>query len=279
MPPETPVLQVRQLRKVFGGLTAVNDVSFEMRLGEILGVIGPNGSGKSTVINLISGLYRPASGEIYFKGQRITGLPPHRIASLGITRTFQLLRLFHGLSVRDNVLAGTHALGSHGLLGAIAGRLATGQEERRMKERTSQILDFFGLSVREAVGAGQVTSGEGRLLEGARALASDPDVILLDEPAAGLNAAETARLEERLGTLRDVGKALLLVDHDMRLVMRLASRVVVLDEGRVLAQGTPAEIQAHPDVIRAYLGTGTIQRQRRARQTATNDNGHARAGT
>jgi branched-chain amino acid transport system ATP-binding protein len=272
-----PLLVVERLRKVFGGLTAVDDVSFEMRRGEILGMIGPNGSGKSTVINVISGLYKPTGGEIYFKGQRITHLPPHRITSLGITRTFQLLRLFPGLSVHDNVLAGTHALGRHELLGAIAGRLATGDEERRMRERTQEMLQFFHLTKRADVSAGQVTSGEGRLLEGARALASDPDVILLDEPAAGLNTAETARLEERLETLRDRGKALLLVDHDMRLVMRLASRVVVLDQGKLLAEGAPADVQANRDVVRVYLGTGTVQRRRSERSIEMPTRGEARA--
>lgn len=262
MASDAPLLETDRLKKTFGGLAAVDEVDLRIWAGEILGMIGPNGSGKSTVINLISGLYKPTSGEIYFKGQRITGLPSHRIAGLGIARTFQLLRLFQGLSVHDNILTGTHPLGSHGLLGAVAGPVATREEERRMRDRTREMLEFFGISDRSSVPASHVPPGEGRLLEGARALAADPDLILLDEPAAGLNRTETIQLEQRLRALRDEGKALLLVDHDMRLVMRLASRVVVLNEGKVLAQGTPGEVQVNPDVLRVYLGTGTVQRQR-----------------
>ncbi len=264
---EVPLLRIEAVTKRFGGLTAVDNVSFEVYPGEILGLIGPNGSGKTTVINLVSGIHRPTSGKIFFKGSGIAGWPPHRIAELGIGRTFQLLRLFHGLSVFDNVLTATHLLGTHELLAAIVGRAVARDEEKRMKDRAWQVLSFVGLAGRAEVLAAHLTAGEGRLLELARALASDPELILLDEPAAGLNTAESARLQDRLTTLRAQGKALLLVEHDIRLVMRLASRVVVLNEGKLLAMGTPAEIQADPRVVEAYLGRGVARRPHR--QAAT----------
>jgi branched-chain amino acid transport system ATP-binding protein len=232
MSPESALLRIDAVSKFFGGLAAVGGVSFDIREGEILGLIGPNGSGKSTMINLISGLYPLSGGEIYFEDRRISGLPPHRIARLGIGRTFQLLRLFQGLSVYDNVLTGTHVAGSRGSLVSAVRRTLTGGEEAWMRER-----------------------------------AHDPRLILLDEPAAGLNTSETALLERKLRALQDQGKSLLLVDHEMRLMMRLASRVVVLNEGKVLAQGTPAEIQADARVIQAYLGSGVAQRRRKENKT------------
>jgi branched-chain amino acid transport system ATP-binding protein len=263
MASETVPLRLDSVSKSFGGLTAVDHVSFNVRKGEILGLIGPNGSGKSTVINLISGLHRLSSGEIYFEDRSISGLPPHRIAKLGVGRTFQLLRLFRGLSVYDNVLAGTHIAGSRGSLASVIRRAVTGREEKWMRERAHEVLKFVGLDTRSAVLAGQLTAGEGRLLELARALAADPQLILLDEPAAGLNTAETRLLEQKLRALQNQGKSILLVDHEMRIIMRLTSRVVVLNEGRVLALGTPSEVQADNRVIQAYLGSGVARRRRK----------------
>ncbi len=262
MPGDVELLRLDAVSKVFGGITAVDGLSFGIRRGEILGLIGPNGSGKSTVINLISGLHQPSGGEILFDGRRISGLPPHAIARLGIGRTFQLLRLFHGLSVYDNVLTATHLAGSHGLLSAIVGRLLTGREEARLRERAREVLEFVGLAGRASVPARHLTAGEGRLLELARALAPGPRLVLLDEPAAGLNSAETGVLEAKLRTLQERGHSLLLVDHDMRLVMRLASRVLVLNEGKLLALGTAAEVQRDGRVVEAYLGSGVVRRRR-----------------
>jgi branched-chain amino acid transport system ATP-binding protein len=255
------MLRVDHLSKVFGGIAAVNDVSFSIAKGEILGLIGPNGSGKSTIINVISGLYRPSGGKVWFRERVISDLPPHKVAEAGVARTFQLLRLFHGLSAFENVLTATHLSGSHGLLGAVAGRFVTGGEEERLRESAMNALEFVGLAARANVPAQQLTAGEGRLLELARAIAVGAELILLDEPAAGLNTHETAVLEERLCTLRAEGRTLLLVDHHMRLVMGLATRVVVLDQGRVLVEGSPEEVQHDGRVIEAYLGSGALKRK------------------
>jgi branched-chain amino acid transport system ATP-binding protein len=255
------MLRLDTISKLFGGIAALNKVSFTIEKGEILGLIGPNGSGKSTIINVVSGLHRPTSGEVWFKDSRVSSLPPHKVARAGIARTFQLLRLFQGLSVFDNVLAATYLSGSHGLLGAIAGRVVTGREEERLRVAAMHALDFVGLAGRASVPAQQLTAGEGRLLELARAMATGADLFLLDEPAAGLNSVETMILAERLRTLQAQGRTLLLVDHHMQLVMGLATRIIVLDQGRVLAEGSPASIQEDERVIEAYLGRGALKRK------------------
>jgi branched-chain amino acid transport system ATP-binding protein len=256
------LLELIDLRKSFGGLRAVDGVSFELLRGEILGLIGPNGSGKSTVINLISGFYRPSGGSVRFSGQNISGWPPHQIAALGIGRTFQLLRNFPGLSATANTLLATHLLGSQGLLGAIIGGPMTAPEESRLHERSREAVDFVGLIDRASVPSPELSSGEGRLLELARALAPEPELLLLDEPASGLNTAETALLGEKLKELQAAGKTILLVEHDMRLVMSLAHRLVVLNEGRVLAAGPPQVVQADEKVVEAYLGAGALRRRK-----------------
>jgi ABC-type branched-subunit amino acid transport system ATPase component len=259
-----PLLEVKNVSKVFGGIKALNGVSFSIEAGQIVGLIGPNGSGKSTVINIISRLHRPTAGAVILEGRPITDLAPDRIARAGIARTFQLLRLFQGLTVFDNVLTATHMSGTHGLIGAIVGPLLTGSEEKRMRDKAQAALDLVGLARRAYVLAQRLTAGEGRLLELARAVATDPKLILLDEPAAGLNTAETDALEDTLRKVQQRGSALLLVDHHMRLVMRLADRVVVLKEGSLLAEGSPSQVQTDRRVIEAYLGSGALQ-QKRAR--------------
>jgi branched-chain amino acid transport system ATP-binding protein len=259
-----PVLTVDGATKRFGGLTAVDGVGFEVVEGEILGMIGPNGSGKSTMLNLVSGLHRLSAGRIAVGGTDVSGRPPHRIAALGVSRTFQLLRLFPSLTVFENALTGTHLLGSHDLLGAIGGGRLTGDEEKRLARRAHEVLEFVGLSHRAGARVEQLTAGEGRLLELARALAPDPRLLLLDEPAAGLNTSETAVLEGKLRELlRQRGTTMILVEHDIGLVMHLASRVLVLSEGRALAFGTPEEVQRDPLVVQAYLGLGGVRRRRK----------------
>jgi branched-chain amino acid transport system ATP-binding protein len=255
------ILLVDRVTKVFGGITAVDDVTFDIDQGEIVGLIGPNGSGKSTIINLISGLHQPSRGKIYFQGRPISGQAANKVARAGIARTFQLLRLFQGLTAFENVLTATHLAGSHGILGAIAGSAITRHEEQALRRRAMDALAFVGLAARAAVPARQLAAGEGRLLELARAIAAGSQLVLLDEPAAGLNTAETAVLEERLRTLQAEGRTLLLVDHHMRLVMSLATRVVVLDEGKVLTEGLPSEVQRDQRVVKAYLGSGALRRQ------------------
>jgi len=256
------LLHVANVSKTFGGIKALSDVSFSIGLGEIVGLIGPNGSGKSTVINIISRLHRPTAGEVFFEGKPISGLTPDRIARAGIARTFQLLRLFQGLSVFDNVLTATHLTGRAGLLGAIVGSFLTRHEEEQLRERAHATLELVGLAHRASVPAQRLTAGEGRLLELARAIATGPKLILLDEPAAGLNSVEAGALEDKLRILQQRGQTLLLVDHHMRLVMGLADRVVVLKEGSLLAQGSPSEVQADRRVVEAYLGSGVLQRKR-----------------
>jgi branched-chain amino acid transport system permease protein len=247
------VLDVRAVRKEFGGLVAVNDVSFQVRAGEILGLIGPNGAGKSTTFNLVTGVLPATRGEVVLLGQRIDAMPSRGIARLGVARTFQHVKMIGAMTVLENVALGTHLRGRHGVPAAML-RSDRAEERRLMKEAERQ-LQRIGMGELMHEQAGNLALGQQRLMEIARALAADPTLLLLDEPAAGLRLKEKQGLAGVLRQLRDEGLSILLVEHDMDLVMGLVDRVVVMEFGTKLVEGTPEEVQASPAVRAAYLGT------------------------
>ncbi len=256
-PVKEPVLTVDGLTKAFGGLVAVNNVSFQVFPGEIFGLIGPNGAGKTTVINMLSGLLPPTSGAITFRGTRIEKMAAHKITALGMARTYQNIRLFGAMSVVQNVVVGQHSR----MRGSLAERLLflprVRQEEESARERALSLLKDVGLARLAKQPASALAYGDQRRLELVRALASNPQLLLLDEPAAGMNAAESAALGTRLRELANGGLTLLVVEHDMALVMSLCDRLGVLNFGNLIAQGTPAEIARNHEVIEAYLGSET----------------------
>jgi branched-chain amino acid transport system permease protein len=247
------VLDVNAVRKEFGGLVAVNDVSFQVKAGEILGLICPNGAGKSTTFNLVTGVLPATRGEVKFRGRRIDGLPSRRIARLGVSRTFQHVKMIAGMTVLENVALGTHLRGERGVLASML-RLDRAEERRLLREAERQ-LQRIGMVDRMHELAGNLALGQQRLMEIARALCADPALLLLDEPAAGLRHKEKEALADVLRQLRGEGLSILLVEHDMDLVMGLTDRVVVMEFGTKLIEGTPEEVQASPAVRAAYLGT------------------------
>jgi branched-chain amino acid transport system ATP-binding protein len=253
-PIEGAILQAQSLHKNFGGVKAVSDISFEVPAGLIFALIGPNGAGKSTLLNLISGVYRPDSGSLSFNGADLSALPAHRRVRLGIARTFQKIRLFKQLSVLDNVIAGFHVHHHVPAWQYVTHGAAFKADQQRCRERAEQLLHFVGMSARRYVLAGSLSYGEQRMLELARALATKPHLLLIDEPAAGLNAAEVDGLLDRIRTLRSDGTTVVLVEHNMDLVMNVADRIMVMDYGRRLFEGVPVEVQKNPAVIAAYLG-------------------------
>ncbi|MGQ9670993.1 MAG: ABC transporter ATP-binding protein [Desulfosoma sp.] len=249
------LLSLRRLTKSFGGLTAVHNVSFDVDAGSIVGLIGPNGAGKTTVFNLITGIYRPDQGEILFNNTSLLGLRTHRIISLGIGRTFQTIRLFQNLSVLENVLAGCHCRMRFGAVAAMLGLKRHRREEEKAVEQALGALAFVGLHKNALQPAKNLSYGNQRLLEVARALATQPKLLILDEPAGGMNEQETQDLIELIRRIRSRGITVLLIEHDMNLVMRVCEKIVVLEYGSRIAEGTPSEIKANPRVIEAYLGT------------------------
>jgi len=251
-----PILDVRGLNRSFGGLQATKDVSFAVDEGSITALIGPNGAGKTTAFNLITNLFPADSGEIYFSGARIDGLSPLRIAKLGLIRTFQSARVFPGMTARENLLVGRHRTIHHGLLAQAFWFAAARREEQNLGARADTLLDLVGLTRFRNTHAIDLPMGAQKLLEVLRALMAQPRLLLLDEPAAGLNDTETAELAALLAAIRDSGITVLVVEHNMSLVMGIADRIVVLDAGCVIANGLPQEIQRNTNVIQAYLGGG-----------------------
>jgi branched-chain amino acid transport system ATP-binding protein len=251
---EAPLLVARGLTKRFGGLTAVADLDFHVDIGEILGVIGPNGAGKSTTFNLIAGAYSPSAGSVSFEGARLDGLPPHRVATRGVMRTFQHNKPFAGMSVRENVMVGMHARFRSSLWQVFAGTTSARKAEKDAVARAEELIDFVGLREWRSAEVTTLSFGQGRLLEIARALAGEPKLILFDEPAAGLTPAECDRLADIVRLIAARGIAVLLIEHDMRFLMALAHRVVVLNFGRKIAEGSPEAVRADLAVVEAYLG-------------------------
>lgn len=251
------LLQVEHATKVFGGLRAVDDVSLAVEPGGIAGLIGPNGSGKTTLFNLIAGIYPLSGGDIRFNGGRITGAPAHTVNRLGLARTFQEIQLFYDMTVLENAMLGCHRLTRAGALAAIVRPAWVAREEAFIRQKALAALEFVGLADAATELARSIPYGHQRLLEVARALAGDPTLLLLDEPAAGMNQAETRSLMELVAKIRGLGVTVFLVEHNMKMVMGTCEQITVLNYGRVIARGTPQEVQTNEQVIEAYLGGGT----------------------
>ncbi len=251
-----PILETCKLNRFFGGLHAVRDVSFRVRQGAIQAVIGPNGAGKSTLFNLIAGTLAPNGGEVFFRGRKITAARPHAVARLGIARTFQTTRLFGQMTVLENVMVGRHVRTGSGFLAGLLNLPPTWREQRAIEHQARAILDDLNLGSCAGELAASLPFGRQRLVEFARALATEPALLLLDEPAAGLNIYETKVLATLITKIRDRGITCLVVEHDMSLVMDISDEVMVLDQGATIAEGPPRAIQRNREVIRVYLGDG-----------------------
>lgn len=247
-------LSVVDITQKFGGLLALDGVNIEVNKGEIIGIIGPNGAGKTTLFNVITGVYHPTSGHVYLNGQEITNLKPYQIARLGFSRTFQNIRLFNRMPVLDNVMMGMSCRSKVSLLDIIFSSGRKRREQKANREKALEILKIMDLEEKKFQMPGSLPYGEQRRLEIARAMATNPTVLLLDEPAAGMNEQETEELRKDIGRLRDMNFTIILIEHDMRFVMNICDRLYVLNHGKMIATGTPAEIKSNELVIEAYLG-------------------------
>lgn len=248
------LLTLSGVSKNFGGLAAVCDVSFSIRKEEIVGLIGPNGAGKTTLFNVVTSMFPPSAGRVLFRGEEIGGLKPHAITRKGIGRTFQNIRLFPRMTVEENVMVGMHGRTRAGLWGSVLRTASQRSEERGIRDRTLELLALAGISGLEAHPAGKLSYGHQRRLEIARALATGPELLLLDEPVAGMNESETGQMHGLIRKIRDLGVTVLLIEHDMSLVMSVCDRLVVLNFGRKIAEGTPGEVRNDAMVVEAYLG-------------------------
>lgn len=251
---QTAILRIENAVRRFGGLVAVSDMSFEVQAGQVTGLIGPNGAGKSTMFDLITGVRPVSSGQIHFRGRRVTDDPPHTRSPMGMARTFQIVRLFHGMTVLENVLLGFHPKFPDGVLRALFAGRSLFAQERASRARAMELLDFVGLAQRAGDAIGDLTLGQLRLVDIARALASEPVLLMMDEPAAGLNDAETHNLLDMVLALRKQGLSMLVVEHDVDFIMGASDRIVVMDRGAKIADDTPDAVRSDENVIAAYIG-------------------------
>jgi len=249
-----PAIAAEDIRISFGGVRALDGISFAARAGEVFSIIGPNGAGKTTLFNIVSGLYRPERGRIFLEGEDVTAFPPHRLAARGLCRTFQNLQIFFRMTAIENVMVGRHVHEQRGLVPALLRLPSVLRQNRATRARAHELLAFVGLATRADDPAAALPYGALKRLEIARALAAEPRVLLLDEPAAGCNAVETEEIDRLIAAIAERGTAVVLVEHDMKLVMRVSNRILVLNHGRMLAEGSPAEVRANPEVVAAYLG-------------------------
>lgn len=250
------MLQLNNLTMTFGGVTALSDITLSVAKGDITGIIGPNGAGKTTLFNIVTGIYRQTTGRVSLEDRDITGRTPEQLAKHGMVRTFQNIELFGQMTVLENVMVGLHTKSRSGLLSCALKLPGHLKEERHINEQAIKWMEFAGISDLADVTASNLPFGKGRLLEIARALALEPKILLMDEPAAGLNSRESLNLAQLIRQIRDLGITVILVEHDMELVMDICDRIIVLNLGKKLAEGTPREIQENPEVIAAYLGEG-----------------------
>ena len=249
-----PILKIEGLTRDFGGLRALNSVAFNVQRGEILGLIGPNGSGKTTMLNVITGFLKTTAGNTIYKGDLLTGLKPHQIAKKGLTRTFQLTSLFPELTVKENIVRGRHLYSKSGFFGSLFRTKAYRKEEKRLNQDVMEVLDFVNILKKGDMIAKNLPAADQRILEIAIALAAKPELLLLDEPASGMNLAEATGTMELIRSIQQKGITVLIVEHNMKVIMKLCSRIIVLNHGAKIAEGTPNEISKNEEVIAVYLG-------------------------